>query len=170
MADNLEQELSTRSETKTDIPTKNDMKVIDIELERRRPLLADDDGDPDKLSSETPDTKMTKFTVYKNLVVYSVSFVLLFSSLMSFSNIQSTINIEDGLGTTGLAVLYSTMVFTSLFVTMVTLPLLSYKIMTLTAMLTYICYVATGFYSSWYTVIPATVIIGIGLYDKLTDI
>lgn len=107
-------------------------------------------------------TKMTKFGIYKNLIVYSLSFVLLFSSLMSFSNIQSTVNIEDGLGTTGLAVLYGVMVFTSLFVTLVTLPLLSYKMMTLCAMGTYICYVASGFYSSWYTVVPGSVIVGFG--------
>ena len=113
-------------------------------------------------STVLPD--MTKFGIYKNLIVLSLSFVLLFSSLGSFSNIQSTVNIEDGLGTTGLAVLYAVMVFTSLFVTLITLPLLSYKTMMLFAMMTYISYVATGFYSSWYTVVPGSVIVGFGKF------
>lgn len=106
--------------------------------------------------------KMTSFGIYKNLLILSFAFVLLFSSLMSFSNIQSTVNIEEGLGTTGLAVLYATMVLTNLFVTLITLPLLSYKVMMFVSMAPYILYVATGFYSSWYTVLPASVAIGFG--------
>jgi len=123
-------------------------------------------GNNDAVNSESSPnvtlTKMTTFGVYKNLIVLSFSFLLLFSSLMSFSNIQSTVNIEGGLGTTGLAVFYAVMVFTSLFVTLITVPLLSYKTMMMLSMLTYICYVATGFYSSWYTVVPGSVIVGFG--------
>ena len=115
-----------------------------------------------ELSPDISQSKMTTFGVYKNLIVLSFSFLLLFSSLMSFLNIQSTVNIEGGLGTTGLAVLHAVMVFTSLFVTLITVPLLSYKTLMMLSMLTYICYVATGFYSSWYTVVPGSVIVGFG--------
>lgn len=48
-----------------------------------------------------PKGTMTTFSVYKNLTVYSFSFMLMFTALASFANLQSTLNIAGGLGTTG---------------------------------------------------------------------
>ncbi|XP_045192103.2 protein unc-93 homolog A-like [Mercenaria mercenaria] len=54
------------------------------------------------------------------------------------------------------------MMLTSLFIAPITVQTISAKWIMIFSMCTYIIYMATGFYSSWYTVIPASLIIGIG--------
>lgn len=108
---------------------------------------------------------LTKFGIWKNLLILSISFMLSFTAFSSFANLQSTINIVGGLGTTGLSLIYATMVLTNLIVTPLTSSRFSYKRIMAGSLTTYMVYVATGFYSSWATVIPASLIIGFG---KLT--
>ena len=106
--------------------------------------------------------KAAKHHAWKNLMIMSFSFMLSFSAFNSFSNLQSSINIEDGLGTTGLSLIYSTMVFTNLFITPLTASRFGHKRIMVVCMSSYIVFVATGFYSTWATVIPASVVIGLG--------
>ncbi|XP_045192102.2 protein unc-93 homolog A-like isoform X1 [Mercenaria mercenaria] len=106
--------------------------------------------------------EMSKPIVYKNILVLSVASMLQFSAFNSFANLQSSLNKAEGLGTTGLALLYAVMMLTSLFITPITVERISTKWVMIWSMCTYIIYMATGFYPSWYTVTPASVIIGIG--------
>ncbi|XP_060607469.1 protein unc-93 homolog A-like isoform X1 [Ruditapes philippinarum] len=106
--------------------------------------------------------KMSHAIILKNLFIVSFACMLQFSAYHSFANLQSTLNKEDGLGTTGLALLFGVMVLTSLFLAPISMGRISTKWIMTWSMCTYIIYTATGFYPTWYTVIPASVIIGIG--------
>ncbi|KAL4235138.1 Protein unc-93 A [Mactra antiquata] len=105
---------------------------------------------------------LTKHDTIRNLIVICVSFVFLFSAFCSFASLQSSLNKEEGLGTTGQAVLYAAMVLSSLLLTSVTMSKISQKWIMVVSMFTYLIFVATGFYPSWYTIMPASVLIGIG--------
>ncbi|KAL4235140.1 Ion channel regulatory protein UNC-93 [Mactra antiquata] len=105
---------------------------------------------------------ISKVGIIRNLLVISISFMFEFSAFNSFSSLQSSLNKEEGLGTTGQAVIYAAMVLSSLLLTPVTMSRVTEKWVIVVSMFTYLTYVATGFYPSWYTVIPASVIIGTG--------
>ena len=107
---------------------------------------------------------MSRTIIFKNLFVISFTCILQFSAFNSFANVQSSLNKEEGLGTTGLALLYVVMVLTSLFIATITAERISSKWIMTWSMCTYVAYTATGFYPNWYTVLPASVIIGIGRY------
>lgn len=108
---------------------------------------------------------MTKAVILKNLLVVSVAFMLIFSAFNSFVYLQSSLNKEEGLGTTGVALLYICMVLSSIFVAPISVSRLSDKTVIVLSMLTYIVYVATGFYPAWSTIIPASVVIGTGMSE-----
>lgn len=107
---------------------------------------------------------VSRFTIWINLLLLSFSFLISFSAFNSYSNLQSSINIEGGLGTTGLCLIYSTMVLTNLFITPITASRFGQKQIMVVCMSTYMVFVATGFLATWATVIPASVIIGLGKY------
>ena len=78
--------------------------------------------------------------------------------------LQSSLNHAEGLGTSGLAVLYAVFILTSVFVTAVVMSKFSGKWIITLSMVCYSTFLATGFYATWVTVIPATVVVGVGTY------
>ncbi|XP_052818488.1 protein unc-93 homolog A-like [Mya arenaria] len=106
--------------------------------------------------------KVSKATTYRNLVVLSFAFTCNFTAFNSFSNVQSSINKEDGLGTTGLSLIYVVMILANLFLSPVILSKFSYKWIMVFSILTYAVFMATGFYTAWATVVPGSFIIGFG--------
>ncbi|KAL4235141.1 Protein unc-93 A [Mactra antiquata] len=140
---------------------KKKTQMLEMRTERLEKV---EDDKPINLSTSTEKNEsnltMTKHGAVRNLLVISVSFVLLFSAFASFANLQSSINKEEGLGTTGQAVIYVLMVFSSLVLTPVTMSRVTEKWIIVVSMFTYLIFVATGFYSSWYTIMPASVIVG----------
>ncbi|XP_064466797.1 protein unc-93 homolog A-like isoform X2 [Ornithodoros turicata] len=109
----------------------------------------------------TPDSKSRRLRVLvRNLLVVSLGFVLLFTSFQSLQNLQSSINAEENLGTTALAVLYMTQVVSSMFVPAYVIHLMGLKYALATSMLLYCTYFLSNFYPTWYTMIPAAVLVG----------
>ena len=111
----------------------------------------------------TPPDGLSKFLVWKNCLVLSFSMMLLVTAHVSFESLQSTLNSEESLGTAGLTVLYATFACANLFLVVFTTSRVSHKRILVVSMTTYLLYICTGFYSSWATVIPAAVFIGIGM-------
>lgn len=138
----------------------------------------DDDESKDSIDTEDANVSMiqtsleyaekgvvktvTKAVICKSLLIVSVAFMLLFSAFNSFVYLQSSLNKEEGLGTSGIALLYISMVLSGLFVAPISFSRLSDKTIIVLSMLTYIVYVSTGFYPAWSTIIPASVVIGTG--------
>ncbi|KAK3600236.1 hypothetical protein CHS0354_030267 [Potamilus streckersoni] len=106
--------------------------------------------------------KMTKFQIIKNVLVVSLGFLFLFTSFQSLSNLQSSLNRAEGLGTIGLSVIYGALVISCMFLPPVTIARLGCKWTVAISMLCYILYMAANFYATFYTIIPAAIILGLG--------
>ncbi|XP_063440625.1 protein unc-93 homolog A-like isoform X3 [Mytilus trossulus] len=113
----------------------------------------------DMLSSKS---HMSTFTLSKNLVIISTGFLLLFTSFNSLSNLQSTLNKEEALGTVGLSVIYCAGVLSCLFLPSFVIGNLGCKWTIALSMVCYVIYMGANFRALWGTIVPASIIIGIG--------
>ncbi|XP_072032786.1 protein unc-93 homolog A-like [Amphiura filiformis] len=96
-----------------------------------------------------------------NLLVVSSAFFLVFTAFMGLSNLQSSINCDQGLGVASLATIYATLIFSALFIPSFVIKHIGIKYTLVAAMCCYTLYSAANFYPSWYTLIPASVILGL---------
>ena len=104
---------------------------------------------------------LAKRALYKNLGIVSASFLLLFSAFHSLQNLQSSINVAEGLGNIGLTVLYVTFLVSCAFLPPLMLSKLGMKRAMVISMFGYISYIAAAFHATWWTVIPASVVVGV---------
>ena len=88
----------------------------------------------------------------------------LFSSVKSqgISNLQSSINCVEGLGVASLATIYATLVFSAIFVPSFVIRHLGLKWTLVASMSCYTIYMLANFYPEWWTLIPASVLVGLG--------
>ena len=68
--------------------------------------MAEFSREPGILNFWSPRVHMKKLRIWKNVIILSFGFVLLFTAFQSISNLQSTMNSDEGLGTTSLAMVY----------------------------------------------------------------
>ena len=101
-------------------------------------------------------------TLYKNLAVVSVSFLLLFTAYLSLQSLQSSLNIEEGLGPLGLTVIYCSLIVSSLFLPPLAISRLGMKWTMVLSMFAYIGYLAASFHAVWATIMPTSVALGLG--------
>uniref|UniRef100_T1J282 UNC93-like protein n=1 Tax=Strigamia maritima TaxID=126957 RepID=T1J282_STRMM len=118
------------------------------------------------ISKKTEDEKFEpsqcEFKTWKNLLAISFGFLLLFTAFSSLQNLQSSLNQKDGLGTASLSTIYATMVISCMFVPSFAINKFGCKWTLVISMLMYTTYMAANFYSDWFTLIPAAVVLGIG--------
>lgn len=100
--------------------------------------------------------------IAKNVVVVSGGFLLLFTAFQSTSNLQSSINSEQGLGTFTLATIYVALVASCMFVPAYMIRKLGLKYSIVVSMLMYTVYFLANFHPTWLTMIPASIVLGIG--------
>ncbi|KAG0429315.1 hypothetical protein HPB47_023720 [Ixodes persulcatus] len=105
---------------------------------------------------------MSRRSIFKNVVVVSSGFLLLFTAFQSVSNLQSSINSEQGLGTYTLATIYVALVVSCMFVPAFMISRLGLKYTLVVSMLMYTVYFMANFYPTWFTMIPASIILGLG--------
>ena len=102
-----------------------------------------------------------KHRYIKNLVVLSIGMMLIFIAYTSLRNLQSSINHEAGLGLKSLSAIYA-----ALFVGGIVAPAITSKLRPkytiLVAQCSFALYVGANFYPSHYTLIPASVVVGLG--------
>ncbi|KAL4235032.1 unc-93 A [Mactra antiquata] len=108
------------------------------------------------------ETSMSKMKILKNLLVVSFAFMFLFTAFQSLTNLQSSLNREEGLGTVGLSVIYGSLTVSCMFLPPFIIDVLGCKWTVAFSMLCYILYMAANFYATWWTIIPAAVILGLG--------
>ena len=106
--------------------------------------------------------QMSKWRILKNLCVVSFGFLCLFTSFSSLSNLQSSLNKDDGLGVGGLAVIYSALVVSCMFVPPIMIAKLGCKWTIVVSMCCYILYMAANFYAIWETIVPSAIVLGFG--------
>lgn len=113
--------------------------------------------------SETgKDIKRTRWKLLKNVVIVSFGFLLLFTAFQSLSNLQSSVNSDSGLGTTSLSVIYASLVVSCMFVPTYMIRLLGLKYTLIVSMLLYSGYFAANFKATWYSLMPTSLLLGLG--------
>lgn len=95
-------------------------------------------------------------------MVVSFGFLLLFTAFQSVQNLQSSINSEQGLGSSSLATIYAALVVSCMFVPTYMIRRLGLKYTLIVAVLMYSVYFVANFYPTFWTMIPASVVLGIG--------
>ena len=105
----------------------------------------------------------TKRSIYKNLAVVCICFMLLFSALLSLISLQSSINVAEGLGTIGMTFVFIAKVVSSLFLPPMVLSKLGMKWTMCFSLFGFIAYAAASFHATWITIIPTSIFLGVGL-------
>ena len=116
----------------------------------------------DEPHQKTDPVPIGKTKILKNVLVVSIGFMFLFTSFQSLSNLQSTLNKDDGLGTGGLSVVYGALVVSCMLFPSFVIAHLGCKWTVALSMWCYIVYMALNFYAVWETIIPASIIVGLG--------
>ncbi|XP_013782499.1 protein unc-93 homolog A-like [Limulus polyphemus] len=111
---------------------------------------------------EDSEKRKRKIKIIKNLLVISFGFLLLFTAFQSLSNLQSSVNSVQGLGTASLSVIYAALVVSCMFVPTFIIKLIGLKYTLIASILMYSTYFAANFYAHWYTLIPTSIILGLG--------
>ncbi|XP_064365406.1 protein unc-93 homolog A isoform X3 [Dromaius novaehollandiae] len=98
----------------------------------------------------------------KNVLVISFGFLLLFTAYGGLQSLQSSLHSEEGLGVASLSVIYAALIFSSMFLPPILIKKLGCKWTISGSMCCYIAFSLGNFYASWYTLIPTSVILGLG--------
>ena len=108
------------------------------------------------------EAKTEKRRIYKNLILISLAFLLLFTAFGTTSSLQSSINEVDGLGTSSLAVTYAALVLSCMFVPSIMIEKMTVKWAMVVSVFCYSTYIASQFYPEFYTLLPTAVVLGLG--------
>ncbi|KAM7395997.1 hypothetical protein PAMA_007329 [Pampus argenteus] len=99
---------------------------------------------------------------FKNVLVVSLGFLFLFTAYGGLQSLQSSLNAEDGMGVASLSVIYASIIISSMFLPPIMIKNLGCKWTIVTGMACYISYSFGNLYPGWYTLIPTSVILGLG--------
>ena len=106
--------------------------------------------------------KTEKRRIYKNLILISFAFLLLFTAFGTTSSLQSSINEVDGLGTSSQAVLYAALTLSCMFVPSIMIEKMTVKWALVVSVFCYSTYIASQFYPEFSTLLPTAVVLGLG--------
>lgn len=95
----------------------------------------------------------------RDIHILSVAFLLIFLAYGAAQNLQSTLNTEQDLGTTSLAILYTSFTLFSLIASLV-VRILGSKNALVIGTTGYVLFVAANLKPNWYTMIPASLYLG----------
>ncbi|XP_070843766.1 protein unc-93 homolog A [Chaetodon trifascialis] len=98
----------------------------------------------------------------KNVLVVSVGFLFLFTAYGGLQNLQSSLNAEQGMGVASLSVIYASIIVSSMFLPPIMIKNLGCKWTIVAGMACYISYSFGNLYPRWYTLIPTSVVLGLG--------
>uniref|UniRef100_A0A8C5Y2S6 Protein unc-93 homolog A n=1 Tax=Microcebus murinus TaxID=30608 RepID=A0A8C5Y2S6_MICMU len=98
----------------------------------------------------------------RNVLVVSSGFLLLFTAYGGLQNLQSSLYSEDGLGMSALSTLYGTVLLSSMFLPPLLIRSLGCKWTIAVSMCGYVAFSLGNFSASWYTLIPTSILLGLG--------
>ncbi|XP_075940033.1 protein unc-93 homolog A [Anarhichas minor] len=99
---------------------------------------------------------------FKNVLVVSVGFLSLFTAYGGLQSLQSSLNAEQGMGVVSLSVIYASIILSSMFLPPIMIKNLGCKWTIVVGMTCYVSYSFGNLYPGWYTLIPTSVILGLG--------
>lgn len=106
--------------------------------------------------------KREKRIIYKNVILISFSFLLLFVAFESMAKLQSSINAVDNLGTWSTTSVYISLILSCMFMPSILIKYLKVKWTLVVCIFCYSTYMAAQFYPAFYTLIPTAFILGLG--------
>merc|ERR1711892_499472 len=106
--------------------------------------------------------KAEKKIIYKNVLLISISFLLLFVAFESMSKLQSSINVVNNLGTWANATVYASLILSCMFMPSILIKWLKVKWALVVCICCYSTYIAAQFYPEFYTLLPTAFILGMG--------
>ncbi|XP_062981490.1 protein unc-93 homolog A [Elgaria multicarinata webbii] len=98
----------------------------------------------------------------KNILVISFGFLFLFTAYGGLQSLQSSLHSDEGLGVASLSVIYAALILSSMFLPPILIKKFGCKWTIVGSMCCYITYSLGNFYASWYTLIPTSMILGLG--------
>ena len=122
------------------------------------------------LSTAKPEEKqITQLsnTYLKNLVILSIGFMLCFTAFFSLRNLQSSINHEGGLGLISMSTIYAAFMCGCIFAPSIVNKVRP-KFALVLSMHGLLLFVVSNFYPQYYTLIPASAILGFSLANLWT--
>ncbi len=122
--------------------------------------MAPNPTDPNDGDNEDCNDKAEKRKILKNLAIVSCAFMFLFTAFQSLQNLQSSLNKVEGLGLASLSVVYGALIVSCMFVPPLVISKLGCKWTVAASMSLYVLYTVANFYSTWYTLIPASILLG----------
>lgn len=99
---------------------------------------------------------------FKNVLVVSVGFLSLFTAYGGLQSLQSSLNAEQGMGVASLSVIYASIIISSMFLPPIMIKNLGCKWTIVAGMACYVSYSFGNLYPGWYTLMPTSVILGLG--------
>ncbi|XP_069370988.1 protein unc-93 homolog A-like isoform X2 [Paralichthys olivaceus] len=99
---------------------------------------------------------------FKNVLVVSVGFLFLFTAYGGLQSLQSSLNAEAGMGVASLSVIYASIIVSSMFLPPIMIKNLGCKWTIVVGMVCYVSYSLGNLYPGWYTLMPTSVILGLG--------
>jgi len=108
------------------------------------------------------DVAAEKRRIYRNVLIISFSFLLLFTAFESMSKLQSSINTVDGLGVWSNAMVYASLILSCMFLPSILIEKLTVKWALTVCVFCYSTYIAAQFYPEFYTLLPTAFILGLG--------
>merc|ERR1712088_889973 len=118
-------------------------------------------------TSTTPDispedARIERRRIYRNVLVISFSFLLLFVAFESMSKLQSSINVVGGLGVWSNAMVYASLILSCMFLPSIMIDKLTVKWALVVSVFCYSSYIAAQFYPEFYTLLPTAFVLGLG--------
>ncbi|XP_053448691.1 protein unc-93 homolog A isoform X2 [Nycticebus coucang] len=98
----------------------------------------------------------------KNVLVVSFGFLLLFTAYGGLQSLQSSLYSEEGLGVSALSTLYGAVLLSSMLLPPLLIRSLGCKWTIVVSMCGYVAFSIGNFYASWYTLIPTSILLGLG--------
>ena len=106
-------------------------------------------------------------TYLKNLVILSLGFMLCFTAFFSLRNLQSSINHEGGLGLISMSTIYSAFMGGCIFAPSIVNKMRP-KFALVISMHGLLLFVVSNFYPQYYTLVPASAVLGFSLANLWT--
>jgi hypothetical protein len=101
-----------------------------------------------------------KFQILKNVITISLGFLFLFTAFQSLQNLQSSLNVDEGRGLASLSVIYASLIISCMFVPPYLIGRLGCKWTLVVSMISYVLYTVANYYVQWWTLIPASFLVG----------
>ena len=105
-------------------------------------------------------TDVSKSAIYGNLLSVSVAFCFIYSSYLALESLQSSLNNDGSLGVIAVSLLYACY-FISVLYSPFVVDFLGTKFTLIGAFLAHTVYVISNFFPSWYSLLPASSLLGL---------